>query len=214
MSDHVYAAITADIIGSTDFYKANGKPLRPRLLEALEKVNARHAEALAVRFTITLGDEVQGLVTNPADSPRVIHDLRLQLSPLKCRVGVGIGPIVSELAESTAQMEGASFSLSREALDATRAVKSRRTTYRADNTGLESVANAISLLIDAVQSRWTEKQWEAARLRSEVGQLAKIGGELGISWQAVDCRLHQAHWHDVEEAVASLGGLITRILAC
>jgi hypothetical protein len=214
LTDRVYAAITADIVGSTEYYKANGKPLRPRLLEALAKVNARHAQALAVPFAITLGDECQGLVSNPGDAPLVVHDLRLQLSPLKCRVGVGIGPIVSELAESTAQMEGLAFSMSREALDATGATKSRLTMYRAENTGLESVANAISLLVDAVQSRWTEKQWEAVRLRSEVGQLAKIGGELGISWQAVDGRLHQAHWHEVEEAVASLGGLMTHILAC
>ena len=210
VADRVYAVITADIVGSTEYYKANGKPLRPRLLEALEKVNARHAEALAVRFTITLGDEVQGLVTNPADSPRVVYDLRLQLSPLKCRIGVGVGSIVSDLVESTAQMEGAAFSLSREALDATRMLKSGLTAYRAENKGVENAANAVMPLVDAVQSRWTDKQWEAVRLYSEHKDLAKAGHALGVALQSVDDRLRPTHWQDVEESLRCLGDVIAR----
>jgi hypothetical protein len=213
VTDWVFAAITADIVGSTEYYKANGTPLRPRLLEALGKVNARHAEALAVPFAITLGDEFQGLVADPADSPRVLYDLRLQLSPLKCRIGVGIGTIVSELAETTAQMEGAAFSMSREALDAAGKLKGGVTVYRTGREEVEAAANAVWLLIDAVQSRWTDKQWEAVRSYSELGELAKVGKALGISWQAVDYRLRPTRWRDVEDAVAALAGLVTRLLA-
>ncbi len=211
MGDRVYAAITADIVGSTEYYKANGKPLRPRLLKALEKVSARHAGTLAVPFAITLGDEVQGLVADPADSPRVVYDLRLQLSPLKCRIGVGIGSIVSELAETTAQMEGLAFSLSREALDTAGSLKSGLTVYRASDERIENVANTVSLLMDVVQSRWTEKQWEAARLRSELVGLTNVARELGITYQAADYRLRQAHWRDIDSAVRSLAGVIGQL---
>lgn len=210
MADGVYAAITADIVGSTEYYKANGKPLRPRLLEALDKVNRRHADALAVPFAITLGDECQGLVSYPADSPRVVYDLRLQLSPLKCRIGIGIGPIVSELAESTAQMEGLAFALSREALDKTKRAKVRATAYRVENGLVEKTANTIALLTDVIQSRWTGKQWEAVRLYAELGDLAKTGDALGLTLQSVDDRLRPTHWQDVEEALRCLGDVIAR----
>lgn len=213
MTDRVYAAITADIVGSTEYYKANGKPLRPRLLEALAKVNARHAEALAVPFAITLGDEVQGLVSNPADAPRVVHDLRLQLSPLKCRVGVGIGPIVSELAESTAQMEGLAFGMSREALDAASSLKSGLTVYRTSDEHVESVANAMSLLVDAIQSRWTEKQWEAVRLHSELGDLSSVGKRLGVSAQGAEHRLRSTRWREIDKSVEALSDLLKCTIA-
>jgi hypothetical protein len=174
----------------------------------LAKVNARHADALAVPFAITLGDEVQGLVSDPSDSPRIVYDLRLQLSPLKCRIGVGVGSVVSEMAESTAQMEGAAFSLSREALDATRMLKSGLTVYRAENKGVENAANAVMPLMDAVQSRWTDKQWEAVRLYSELGDVSKIGAELGVTSPSVEDRLRPTSWREVEQAANSLSELL------
>ena len=211
MEDRAYAAITADIVGSTEYYKANGKPLRPRLLEALAKLNARHADALAVPFAITLGDEVQGLVTNPADAPRVVHDLRLQLSPLKCRIGTGIGPIVSELAESTSQMEGLAFSFSREALDQMKKAKVRATGYRMENGLVEETANTIASLTDIIQSRWTDKQWEAVRLYAELGDQASVGKRLGVSAQGAEHRLRSTQWREIETSLETLSDLLRRI---
>jgi len=210
VTDRVYAAITADIVGSTEYYKAHGKPLRPRLLEALEKVNARHVEALAVQFTITLGDEVQGLVTNPADSPRVVYDLRLQLSPLKCRVGVGIGSIVSDLAESTAQMEGQAFSHSREAIDAASRHKCGVTVYRVEDRLAEEMANVISSLIDAIQDRWTDKQWDSVRLYSELGDVSRVAAALGVKPPSVIDRLRPTARREIEEGL----NLLSACLGC
>lgn len=210
MENRVYAAITADIIGSTEYYKANGKPLRPRLLEALEKVNARHHDALAVPFAITLGDEVQGLVSNPANAPRVVHDLRLQLSPLKCRVGVGIGSIVSDFAKSTTQMEGLAFSLSREALDQMKKAKGRATGYRMENGLIEETANTIALLTDVIQSRWTDRQWEAVQLYSELGDMASVAKKLDMSAQGVEHRLRSTRWREIETSLETLSDLLSR----
>lgn len=208
MRDRVYAAITADIVGSTDFYKTNGKPLRPIFLDVLAEVNRLHAAQLAVPFTVTLGDEVQGLVSDPADSPHVAYDLRLQLSPLKCRIGVGIGSVVSDLAESTTQMEGQAFSMSREALGIAERPKPRQTVYRVEDRVLESTANAMMLLIDAIQGRWTVKQWEAVRLYRDYNDLSRAGDAIGLAPQSIDDRLRPTHWRDVDEALSELSRLI------
>lgn len=210
MTDRVYAVITTDIVGSTEYYKTNGKPLRPLLIEVLGEVNRRHADALAVPFTITLGDEFQGLLSDPGKCPRVIHDLRLLLSPLKCRVGVGIGPIVSELMQSTAQMEGLAFSMSRDALSAAEKAKSALTVYRSEDSTLDSTANAISLLIDAVQSRWTDKQWEAVRVHSRVKDLARVGEQLGMTMQGAEHRLRSTHWREVEQGIECLSASLSQ----
>lgn len=209
MTDRVYAVITADIVGSTEYYKATGKPLRPILLDALARVNQRHQDDLAVPFSITLGDEFQGLVADVAKCPRVIHDLRLQLSPLKCRVGVGIGSIVSDIAESTTQMEGLAFSMSRDALGTAEKAKSGLTVYRVEDSMLERTANAMSLLIDVIQSRWTDKQWEAVRLHGELGGVLKAGLELGVKSPSVEDRLRPTSWREVEQGVDALSNLLS-----
>jgi hypothetical protein len=209
----VYAAITADIVGSTEYYQRAGEPLRPRLLEALEHVNTRHRDALVVPFTITLGDECQCLAL-PSACPRVVYDLRLALSPLKCRVGVGISTVVSEIAESTSLMEGPAFSLSRDALNAAGGRKRRLTVYRADDPAVENVANTVSTLIDIIQSGWTDKQWEAVRLYDELGEQAAVAKRLGISPPAVKHRLAATCACDVEESVESLRSMLERLLSC
>jgi hypothetical protein len=208
VNDRIYAVITADIVGSTEYYKANGKPLRPRLLEVLGKVNSLHADSLAVPFTITLGDEFQGLVASPADSPRIVHDLRLQLSPLKCRIGVGIGPIVSELAESTSQMEGLAFAMSREALDQASKAKSGVTRYRCEDASVEHTSNTISLLMDAIQGRWTQKQWEALRLYSELADVSKVAASIGVKPPSVEDRLRPTARREMEQALTLLSSCI------
>lgn len=209
----IYAAITADIVGSTEYYQRTGEPLRPRLLEALEHVNTHHREDLVVPFTITLGDECQGLAI-PSACPRVIYDLRLALSPLKCRVGVGISTVVSEIAESTALMEGQAFSFSRDALTAAGGRKGRLTVYRADDPAVENAANTVSMLVDIIQSGWTDKQWEAVRLYDELGEQAAVAKRLGISRPAVKHRLAATRARDVEESVESLRSMLEQLLAC
>ncbi len=207
---HIYAAITADIVGSTEYYQRTGEPLRPRLLEALGHVNTHHRDGLVVPFAITLGDEFQGLAL-PGACPRVIYDLRLALSPLKCRVGVGISTIVSEIAESTSLMEGPAFSLSREALNSAGGRKGRLTVYRADDPAAESAANTVSMLIDIIQSGWTDKQWEAVRLYDELGEQAAVGARLGASRQAAEDRLRRTNRAQIEDALGFLAATLDQL---
>ncbi len=209
MADHIYAAITADIVGSTEYYKTKGSPLRPQLLDALAQVNSSHSAVLAVPFGLTLGDEFQGLLSEPAKAPRVVCDLRLLLSPIRIRVGVGLGSIVSDMAATTAHMEGQAFSYAREAIEIAGRGKSGGTVYKADDRRVEKAANGMTVLIDAVQSRWTPKQWEAVRLYLRHKDLSSVGEQLGISPQGVEHRLRSTRWRDIERGVDVLADLIT-----
>lgn len=208
----VYAAVTVDIVSSTQVYEATGQPLRPTLLKVTSAINERFGTCLAVPFGITLGDEFQGLVKEPAVCPRIIHHLRLLLHPLKCRVGVGMGEIASPLAASTSEMEGPAFSRSRAALEKARNTN-RHTVYDSGIEALDVAANTISQLIDLTQSEWTSKQWMAVRAYAIHGNLARAGEELGISPQGVDRRLGATHWREVAEAVESLSFLISHALS-
>lgn len=205
---HIYAAITADIVGSTQYYEVTGKPMRPKLLETLERVNRKHQADLVVPFTITLGDEFQCLALSPSKCPHIINDLRLELHSLRCRAGVGVGTVVSEPAESSAEMEGLAFAFSREALDAAKHSRDKLTLYRANDERLQMIANTVSGLIDVIQSGWSDKQWEAVKLYTELADLTRMGSKLGITPQGARRRLMIAHWSEVIEAIDYLGELL------
>lgn len=211
-NQRVYAAVTVDIVSSTQVYEATGRPLRPILLKTTSAINEQFGDSLAVPFGITLGDEFQGLVKEPAACPRITHYLRLLIHPLECRVGVGIGEIASPLAASTSEMEGPAFSRSRAAIEKARRTN-RRTVYESGIDALDTAANTISLLVDLIEAEWTDKQWEAVRAYTTHGNLARAGRELGITAQGVERRLQSTHWREIAEAVESLSILIGDVLS-
>ena len=202
-----YAAVTVDIIGSTRIYEETGQLIRPRLLEVIDFANERFREDLAVPFSITLGDEFQGLMRNVAVCPWTIMRIRLQLHPLKCRVGVGIGTVAGELAAATREMEGSAFTMSRNALDEAKQ-QGRLTVYQTDDEAITQTANAISMLIDVIQNKWTDKQWEAVRAFDEYQGLTRAGEALGQTPQTMRDRLQRTDWQEVLEAVNALEAVL------
>ena len=203
-SKQIYAAVTVDIIGSTAMYESTGEPIRARLLTVLESINRRFEDYLAVPFGITLGDEFQGLVRDVRATPYIIYHIRAELIPLRCREGVGIGPVASGLVSSTRDMEGPAFSMSRNALDETKERKNRFTLYRMDDKLLQEAANAIAMLVDTIQGSWTEKQWQALRAYLEYGSWPRVAEALQITRQGVVRRIKPTHWQEVHEAISSL----------
>lgn len=208
-----YAAITADIVRSTEIYEATGEPIRPILQRVISDVNQHFGEFLAVPFAITLGDEFQGLAKEVSVCPKIVHYLRLQLHPLRCRIGIGIGKIASPLMSSTLEMEGPAFSRSRSILERIKSTN-RLTGYQSGCDSLDLTANTISMLIDLIQDEWTSKQWEAVRAYTTYGRLSDAGAELGISPQGVKRRLQSTHWAEINESVEALCSLLQQRCEC
>src|SRR5207247_1173943 len=70
MSSKVYVAAIADATASRLLPPARRARLQAELRAALPDLNRRYRRALAARFAVTLGDELQGLLTSPAPAPR------------------------------------------------------------------------------------------------------------------------------------------------
>src|SRR5213594_629846 len=66
MSSQVYVAALADATASRLLPPARRARLQAELRAALPELNRRYRRALAARFAVTLGDELQGLLTRPA----------------------------------------------------------------------------------------------------------------------------------------------------
>src|SRR5207247_9183294 len=76
MSSKVYVAAIADATASRLLPPARRARLQAELRAALPELNRRYRRALAARFAVTLGDELQGLLTRPAPVWDVAHFIR------------------------------------------------------------------------------------------------------------------------------------------
>lgn len=157
------------------------------LLERL----ARHRRSFVRAFERTAGDEVQGVLADPAEVVRLLLDL---VREGRWSIGVGIGRVREPLPESTRAGQGAAFTLARDAV--TRAkTRPTRLAVRGELADSAERAQAALDLVGSVVQRRSAPGWEAVDLADQGLTQAEIGQRLGITKQAVSQRLRAAEWH-------------------
>jgi hypothetical protein len=167
MAAPVYACLTCDLLGSRE-QPDRGK-LQRRLEKELQQVNAERAADLVVPFSITLGDEWQGLARSAPAAFELDFRLRRGLWPLRLRSGVGVGAMTSDLRERTALMDGPCFHRSRAALDLAKKRRGPITVLDSGQPELDAFVSANELLLHAVMDDWTERQFECVMTFIDLG---------------------------------------------
>lgn len=91
----MYLALIADVIDSKMVQERFD--LQKQLEKALQTMNELFGEFLASNFTLTIGDEFQGLLKVDAPVFQMIDTLRSLLTPTQLRFGIGLGEIVTDI---------------------------------------------------------------------------------------------------------------------
>lgn len=108
-------AVIGDMVGSRR--KSNRAELQSQLLETLDHINRDHALAIASKFTVTIGDEFQGLLSTPSRWSDIIDQLARHLPKTNFRFGLGYGTLSTALQEVALQMDGPAWHLAREGVE-------------------------------------------------------------------------------------------------
>ena len=194
--DNLYTALTADIIGSRKDTASVGEAG-----EKLNRFNSVFEDLIAVKFTLFRGDEIQGVFKEAAQLPRLIRQFRCRLRPLGLRIGVGVGRIETGLErEFSWQMDGSAFHRSREALGQIARSRSEATRFAGGAAAQLETINVLYTLVDAIQGRWSEKQWQAVDAYDRNSTFALAAQELGISAQSVNKHCRTAKFKAIAEA--------------
>ncbi|HHU39797.1 MAG TPA: hypothetical protein GXZ45_11025 [Propionibacterium sp.] len=154
-----------------------GEDRVPGLLDALVDV------ATALPFERTVGDEVQGLLTDPA---AVLEALLVALRDGHWSVGLGIGPVETPLPASVRAARGPAL------LDARAAVERAKTSgdvrvavgSASDPTGAADV-EAVARLIGTLVGRRTDRQWTVIDAVDAAPTQRAAADALGVSPQNV-----------------------------
>lgn len=190
--------VTADIIESRS--AGNYKQFLRR------KLNELQHPALLSPFTLSRGDEIQGVLDGWLRAPEIVRRLRFACRPLELRIGIGIGIQKEPIEANPWEMNGPAFHRARVALDDAKSKREASTNVRTGSPELDEIINCIWLLIDTRQRKWTNKQWEAVQAYEKYATYEEASKKLGISLQNVQKRCRAADWPQLKAAEKTLAG--------
>jgi hypothetical protein len=183
MTRTTYCAIIGDMTKSRDL--SGRKRAQKLFVGVVERVNQEFKGSLVsdFRFRIREGDSFEGLLASPAESYRCTRRLLALMSPLAFSVGIGIGPVATELSADVDLVDGEAFHRARAALAQARKVRQEIVfDFASPAAGL---LNALAGLVEKEWYRLTDRQREVIRLMGELGNQERVARKLKITQPAV-----------------------------
>lgn len=111
-----YYAIIGDIKNSRKL--EHRKDIQNKLKTTLDYINERYIHNIASNFTITLGDEFQGLLLDSKYVYEIVSYIQRNLFPVEIRFGIGIGEITTEInREISLGADGPAYYAAREMIN-------------------------------------------------------------------------------------------------
>lgn len=202
-------AVIGDLAASRDLGADRRRSVQGRLGELVEELNRELEASLLARLTITLGDEFQGVLSDPGVLPDLTWRLAVGLPEMRIWTGVGRGAIETELREEAVGMDGPAFHRARAALEAAKASRRHGGVFEGFGDD-DPVLGGLARLVDRLRADLTDAQVEAVDLARRGMTQREIAGRLGVTPQAVSQRLGAAGWDALREGEEALEALLRR----
>lgn len=182
-NNQTYLAITGDVIKSSNVQESEFSILKVRLNEFNEKIKP------AVPFSIQAGDEIQGLMGNGNHPVESLIWILKELYPMKIRWGIGKGVIDSPLKQSTSEMRGEAFELSRNAL--IYAKKKKQVFAFMSKEKNDDVINIIFKLLAGYLDTWDKMAFRRYFLYTESKTIYTVAEMENVSPEAINKHMNR-----------------------
>ncbi len=197
-TDHHYLALIGDLRGSRDLPRRAA--VQEQLEAAMESLNRElPAGQLAAGFAISLGDEFQGLLSDPAALPLLLARLDALLPGLAIRYGVGWGTITTTPRPLAVSMDGPAFHRARSAIEAGKR-SGRWVTVSGFGEVGDDLLNALFRLMGVLRGGWSEKQAETVSLVRRLGTQKAVAEARAVAPSTVSEALAAAYFEPLQEA--------------
>jgi len=205
-----YAVITGDFIDSSKLAPIDWDRLHTVMKDSSRLLHESFTAIVPLEVDIFRGDSWQLLVLDPAKALRLSLFYRATIrakmeSPnLDTRMAIAVGNIDSIPKTRVSEGHGEAYLLSGEALDSLNRSKAANMCFAHRNDETAGTFDIIVRLIDAIATRWTDKQALAVSgalrgLKQE--EIAEKLWEKRITQQAVAQHLSRAGWDALEKGI-------------
>lgn len=214
-----YIAIIGDIKNSKKI--KNRYKFQERLQEALNQVNQIYADSIASKFTITLGDEFQGLLHTGKNVMEIIQYIKQEIHPIEIRFGIGVGAISTEInSDISIGADGPGYYKARESVEYLKIVEKRKEKalgniyikIDGDNVVQELSINTIFKLMYSIEVNWTEKQREVINyiLFNKVNQ-TEVAQHFNVTQPNIQQILAKGHYYAFKDAFDTLNKILSEV---
>lgn len=219
----MYVAVIADIVASRSI------PERYAVQEALKATlavaNERYALVLASQFTLTLGDEFQGLLHTASNLFEMLDFIRFRHDEVTFRFGIGLGEILTAIdPRSSLGADGPAYWNARAASEYVH----HHHDYRSANMRIEAegvlgghdtaLANDVLRLCGFIEKRWRPSQRafvrDYIRRNGHARDVAQknLAMALGLSPQQINQSIRLSGLHQYLDAKRRLSEHLQRAL--
>lgn len=166
-----YFAVIGDFIDSRKI--ENRDLAQAKFRHALEKINRDFSKTIASKFTITLGDEFQGLLYPGAPIFKILDVIEMELLAYPFRIGIGFGSVTQPVNPNISiGADGKAYWNARSAIefihDKTDYGTSRTYFLGFDNTK-NRLINDLLASTDLIKSKWSRIQRETFSVLLDMG---------------------------------------------
>jgi len=177
------------------------------VIARVQHVNEELADRFAVPFSVSRGDEVQGLVGGTDAAWDVIEAFDALGPRGAFRFAVGVGVLSTGRAESTWDMDGPCFHHARDAMD--RAKKQRRwVAFQGFGERQDSMIDGVVRAMQVVREGWTDRQREAYTVRRRAPSQLVAAERMNVDQSTLSKMLKSAHYNSYLETERALRALM------
>jgi hypothetical protein len=193
-SDEPYTAVIGDMLASRTLQPRMRLRVQLKFNDLIAQLNFRYRDALVSEFTITLGDEFQCILSNPAVLPDLIWDLaRVQDLP-RFRLGIGFGRIDTIIPPQAVNLDGPALHNARAAIEQAKTEKTFGGVFCGFGETTDIVANGIARLLQFHLSKRSPTQLRILDLLRAGNSQVEIAKIIRRTPQAVNARKTAAGW--------------------
>ena len=198
----MYCAIIGDIVKSKKIINRND--VQKKFQKIINEMNLLYKNSIASNFTITLGDEFQGLLFKPAKSYNIVKEISIKMEPIKFVYGIGIGEITTEInKEISIGSDGSAYHYARNMVNKAKKKKPSICYYGSGKS--DELINSLIYFIQSCSERRTVKQKQAVELYEKYNSQEIVGEKLGLSAQSsISSLLKKGYYHEIERAEGTI----------
>lgn len=214
-----YIAIIGDIKKSKNIQER--KIFQEKLSKTLDEVNQIYSGSISSKFTITLGDEFQGLLHSGEHIMNIIQYIKKEVYPVKIRFGIGVGSISTDINyEISIGADGPGYYKARDCVDELKMLEKKKESafgdiqikIDGDNYLQELSLNSLFKLMYSIEKNWTEKQRQIVNyiLFERVSQ-TNVAEYFNVTPSNIQQILSKTHYYAYKEAFDSINKILSEV---
>ena len=201
-------AVIADMVASRALSRAQRSCVQEQFTHLIDTLNERFRKDLRAKFIITLGDEFQGLLRNPAIIPQLIWTLGQLFTARELRLGFGRGEIHTSIKEYAINVDGPALHNARASIEIAKQRGLQGGVFTGFGAALDPALNGFARVLEYQRTAWPARQLEVIKRLHDGRKQSEIAQELGITKQAVSRYAALAGWQAYAEAEAGWSALL------